>query len=118
MTLTPVQVDPGLSCTELLDTLFTREEQHPCLLFKSSKSEKPGLDPIRVKILLSKLLLYLMCVNHCPKASLQLKIPLSPHLPAAACLDKKYGSKEWDMKTLKEKINQKCRDALKKEKAT
>ena len=46
----------------LLDTLFTREEQHPCLLFKLSNSEKPGLDPIRVEILLCKLLLYLICV--------------------------------------------------------
>ena len=51
----------------LLDTLFTREEQHPCLLFKSSKSEKPGLDPVRVEILLCKLLLY----YYCPSASLQ-----------------------------------------------
>ena len=34
------------------------------LPFKSSKSEKPGLDPVRVEILLCKLLLY---VHSCPK---------------------------------------------------
>ena len=38
----------------LLDTLFTREEQHQCLLFKSKKSEKPGLDTVRVEKLLGK----------------------------------------------------------------
>ena len=46
----------------LLDTLFTREEQHPCLLFKSSKSKKPGLDPVRVEILLCKLLLCVLII--------------------------------------------------------
>ena len=44
----------------LLDTLFTREEQHPCLLFKLSKSEKPGLDSVRVEILLVSYY-YIMC---------------------------------------------------------
>ena len=31
-----------------------------------------------------------------------------------ACINKKYGNTEWDMKVLIQKVNQKCRDALKK----
>ena len=38
----------------LVDTLFTREEQSQCLMFKSKKSEKPGLDPARVEKILGK----------------------------------------------------------------
>ena len=36
----------------LLDTLFTREEQHQSLLFKSKKSDKPALDPVKVEKIL------------------------------------------------------------------
>ena len=50
---------PYMYATKLLDTLFTREEQHPCLLFKSSKSEKPELDRVRVEKLLCK---YSICL--------------------------------------------------------
>ena len=39
----------------LLDTLFTRAELKDSLVFKSTKSEKPGLDKKRVELLLSKL---------------------------------------------------------------
>ena len=38
----------------LLDTLFTREEQFQCLMFKSKKSDKPALDPIRVEKILGE----------------------------------------------------------------
>ena len=38
----------------LVDTLFTREEQSQCLMFKSKKGEKPGLDPARVEKILGK----------------------------------------------------------------
>lgn len=38
---------------QLLDILFTKEEQGTSLLFKSKKSEKPGLDRERVEKLLS-----------------------------------------------------------------
>lgn len=38
----------------LIDTLFTREEQNECLMFKSKKSEKPGLDPVRVEKILGE----------------------------------------------------------------
>ncbi|MCG8625123.1 MAG: hypothetical protein MJE68_24385 [Proteobacteria bacterium] len=49
-------VKPGLHSTyrygyalTLLDTLFTREEQNQCLMFKSKKSDKPGLDTAKVE---------------------------------------------------------------------
>ena len=45
---------PYMYATKLLDVLFTREEQYPCLLVKSSKSEKPELDCVRVEKLLGK----------------------------------------------------------------
>ena len=38
---------------QLLDILFTKEEQGTSLLFKSKKSEKPGLDHERVEKLLA-----------------------------------------------------------------
>ena len=34
----------------LVDTFFTREEQNQCLMFKSKKSDKPGLDPAREEV--------------------------------------------------------------------
>jgi hypothetical protein len=38
----------------LLDSLFSKEELFTSLLFKSKKSEKPGLDSVRVEKLLGK----------------------------------------------------------------
>lgn len=66
---------------QLLDILFTREEAAVALLFKSKKSEKPGLDRGRVDQMLK-------------------------------LIDKRFGS-DWDVRTLTQKVNQKCRDAAK-----
>lgn len=64
----------------LLGTLFSKEELGRSLMYQSSKSHKPGLDPKRVKKLLN-------LVQKC------------------------YTPKEYDMKILISKINQKCRDS-------
>ena len=64
----------------LLSTLFTKDELGSSLMYQSSKSNKPGLNPTRVKKLLN-------------------------------LVQKRYTSKEYDMKVLISKINQKCRDS-------
>lgn len=63
----------------LVDTLFTREEQHQCLMFKSKKSEKPALDPVRVekilgeyfRVLYNCTLAYLLYYTHCIECIIQ-----------------------------------------------
>lgn len=66
---------------QLLTILFTKEELSASLLFKSKKSEKPGLDQGRVEKMLK-------------------------------IIEKRYGN-DWDLRTLTQKVNQKCRDSAK-----
>lgn len=46
----------------LMDVLFTKEELAMSLLFKSKKSEKPGLDRERVEKVLGE---YMLCTVWC-----------------------------------------------------
>ena len=84
------------TCTKLPNMLFTRQEQHPCLLLKSSKSQKPELDHVRVEELLqsrclvtdvyTQTVLGLTCTAdliYCIKST------------STVCLDRRYGKDEW-----------------------
>ena len=66
---------------QLLNILFTKEELAVSLLFKSKKSEKPGLEQGRVEKMLR-------------------------------LIEKRFGN-DWDLRTLSQKVNQKCRDSSK-----
>ena len=65
---------------QLLNILFTKKELAVSLLFKSKKSEKPGLEQGRVEML--------------------------------RLIEKRFGN-DWDLRTLSQKVNQKCRDSSK-----
>lgn len=44
----------------LLDQLFTKQEQKPAVVLKSSKSSKPALSPRRVELMFGK---YCVCMH-------------------------------------------------------
>ena len=93
--------NPYAFALSALDVLFTKEELSSSLLFKSKKSKKPPLDHRKVQILLSKYTSY-CAVNRAHN---------HPHASSfPELMDKKFGD-TWDLKTLKAKVNQKCRDS-------
>ena len=110
----------------LLDTLFTREEQNQCLMFNSKKSGRPGLDPVKVEKMLGEficiIIIIIVLIIHLHVYMIIIHIVMicivvymcTCTCIHTACINKKYSNTEWDMKVLIQKVNQKCRDALKK----
>jgi len=122
----------------LVDIIFTKEELSssllfksaksekpglPSLLFKSAKSEKPGLPKLGVDKLFGKwrskgnvpaslkevCRVAWSCSSHCSFFVLcSLLLPI-------ACIEKRYG-KSYEIRTLTSKVNQKCRDTARPQK--
>ena len=61
-------------CLPLMDSLFTKEELAQSLLFKSKKSDKPGLDSARVEKMLGEIAwkIHTMCICLLPNVSVYL----------------------------------------------
>ena len=39
---------------------------------------------------------------------------LLQHYPPLGCIEKRFSDKDWDIETLRDKVNQNCRDAARK----
>ena len=99
----------GLS---LLDIFFAKEELASSLVYKSKKSEKPGLDHSKVERMFGKQL-YIARINNyryvCNSYIIQLLFT-AKCLLLTGWIDKRYG-RDYDMKKMTLKMNQKCRDS-------
>jgi len=107
----------------LVDIIFTKEELSSSLLFKSAKSEKPGLPKLGVDKLFGKwrskgsvpASLKEVCSVAWSCSSHYSFFVLCSLLLPIACIEKRYG-KSYEIRTLTSKVNQKCRDTARPQK--
>ena len=107
----------------LADIIFTKEELSSSLLFKSAKSEKPGLPKLGVDKLFGKsrskgsipASLKEVCSVAWSCSSHYSFFVLCSLLLPIACIEKRYG-KSYEIRTLTSKVNQKCRDTARPQK--
>ena len=107
----------------LVDIIFTKEELSSSLLFKSAKSEKPGLPKLGVDKLFGKwrskgsvpASLKEVCNVAWSCSSHYSFFVLCSLLLPIACIEKRYG-KSYEIRTLTSKVNQKCRDTARPQK--
>ena len=92
-----------------LVVLFTQEELSTSLMYQTRRSMRRALNPDKVQILISEQNHWsILCTNKHRSTFHLTMIVYSVH-PTEA-INEKFGEGAWELRTLKAKINQKCRD--------